>query len=85
MRCPARVPVTGPRLRSSRSWCETAVRRAFGYSETLRLSPIPPIPEHAEGLEWWGSDRFDPHHFDLAATDRALEHLAWISLSAARA
>lgn len=57
----------------------------FGYPEFVEALTDPAHREHAERLEWWGSDRFDPHHFDLAATDRALEHLGWTPLAAARA
>ncbi|WP_214404087.1 plasmid pRiA4b ORF-3 family protein [Pseudonocardia lacus] len=57
----------------------------FGYTEFVEALTDPTHPEHAERLEWWGSDRFDPHRFDLAATDRALEHLAWAPLLPARA
>ena len=58
---------------------------SFGYPEFVEALADPAHPDHAERLQWWGSDRFDPHHFDLAATDRALEHLAWTPLAPARA
>src|SRR5699024_4981153 len=57
----------------------------FGYPEFVEALTDPAHPEHAERVEWWGPDGFDPHHFDLAATDWALEHLGWIPLAPARA
>ena len=40
----------------------------------------PAHPEHAERLDWVGG-QFDPHHFDLDDTDRALQWLAWRPLT----
>lgn len=57
---------------------------AFGYPEFVEALTDPTHPEHADRLEWWGSERFDPHHFDLDATDRALEYLGWAPLAPAR-
>ncbi|PXY28449.1 plasmid pRiA4b ORF-3 family protein [Prauserella muralis] len=56
-----------------------------GYAEFVEGLGDPAHPEHTELVEWWGSDRVDPHHFDLAAADRALERLAWTPLPAGRA
>ncbi len=55
----------------------------FGYPEFVDALADPQHAEHAERVEWWGSDRFDPHHFDLAATDQVLERLAWAPLAGA--
>lgn len=57
----------------------------WGFEEFVEVLADPAHPEHAERVEWWGSDRFDPHHFDLDATDRALARLAWTPLAAAGA
>lgn len=53
----------------------------FGYPEFVDALADPDHAEHAERVEWWGSDRFDPHHFDLDATNQALAHLTWTPLS----
>lgn len=55
----------------------------FGYPEFVDALADPKHAEHAERVEWWGSDRFDPHHVDLAATDQVLERLAWAPLAGA--
>ncbi|WP_026196912.1 plasmid pRiA4b ORF-3 family protein [Sciscionella marina] len=55
----------------------------FGYPEFVDALADPRHAEHDERVEWWGSDRFDPHHFDLAAADRALARLAWTPLAGA--
>ena len=57
----------------------------FGFEEFIEALADPAHPEHAERVEWWGSNRFDPHRFDLDSTDRALGRLAWTPLPAARA
>lgn len=57
----------------------------FGYPEFVDALADPDHAEHAERVEWWGSDQFDPHHFDLAGTDRALERLAWSPLAGSSA
>ncbi|MGH3876115.1 MAG: plasmid pRiA4b ORF-3 family protein [Actinophytocola sp.] len=57
----------------------------FGFEEFVEALADPAHPEHADRVEWWGSDRFDPHRFDLDSTDRALERLAWTPLPAAGA
>lgn len=53
----------------------------FGYPEFLDALADPDHADHADRVEWWGSDRFDPHHFDLDATNQALARLAWTPLS----
>ncbi|WP_224389088.1 plasmid pRiA4b ORF-3 family protein [Pseudonocardia sp. ICBG1293] len=45
---------------------------AFGYAEFLDALADPHHPEHADRVHWWGSDQYDPHHFDLDATNTAL-------------
>jgi hypothetical protein len=57
----------------------------IGFEEFIEALADPAHPEHAERVEWWGSDRFDPHQFDLDATDHALGRLAWAPLPAAGA
>jgi hypothetical protein len=57
----------------------------FGYPEFVDALTDPEHAEHDERVEWWGSDRFDPHHFDLAATNQALERLAWTPLTGSSA
>lgn len=55
----------------------------FGYPEFLDALADPEHAEHAERVEWWGSDRFDPQHFDLDAANQAMAQLAWVPLSGA--
>lgn len=54
-----------------------------GYEQFLEALTDPAHPEHADRVEWWGSDRFDPAHFDFDAINRALQRLAWTPLAAA--
>lgn len=53
-----------------------------GYEQFVEAIADPGHPEHAERVEWWASEEFDPAYFDLGAADRALERLAWTPLSA---
>jgi len=48
-----------------------------GYEQFLRALADPTDPEHAERVEWWGSDRFDPALFDLGEANTALRRLTW--------
>lgn len=57
---------------------------AWGYDEFVEALADPAHPEHTEWAEWWGSSRFDPHHFDLDAADDALDRLAWTPLARPR-
>jgi|SRR5690606_13167976 hypothetical protein len=52
----------------------------WGYEEFQAALTDPSHPEHDERLEWAGGP-FDPHHFDLAEADRALQWLAWRPLT----
>ncbi len=54
----------------------------FGYEQFLEALTDPAHPEHADRVEWWGSDHFDPAHVDLEAINRALQRLAWTPLAA---
>ena len=57
----------------------------FGFEGFVEALADPAHPEHADRVEWWGSDQFDPHRFDLDSTDRTLGRLAWTPLPAAGA
>jgi hypothetical protein len=52
----------------------------WGYDEFQTVLADPSHPEHDERLEWVGGP-FDPHRFDLAEADQALEWLAWRPLT----
>jgi hypothetical protein len=54
----------------------------WGYEEFQAVMADPSHPDHDERLEWAGGP-FDPHRFDLAETDRALQWLAWRPLTSA--
>ncbi|OLM28126.1 hypothetical protein Ae717Ps2_6754 [Pseudonocardia sp. Ae717_Ps2] len=43
-----------------------------GYAAFLDALADPDHPEHTDRVQWWGSDQYDPHHFDLDATNTAL-------------
>lgn len=51
-----------------------------GYDEVQAILADPAHPEHDECLRWISAP-FDPHRFDIADADRALERLAWRPLS----
>jgi hypothetical protein len=52
----------------------------WGYEEFLAVLADPSHPDHDERREWVG-EPFDPHRFDPAEADRALEWLAWRPLT----
>ena len=52
----------------------------WGYEEFQAVMADPSHPDHAERLEWAGGP-FDPHRFEPAEADRALERLAWRPLA----
>ncbi|WP_240157500.1 plasmid pRiA4b ORF-3 family protein [Pseudonocardia broussonetiae] len=52
----------------------------WGYEEFLVALADPSHPDHDERREWAGGE-FDPHRFEPAEADRALEWLAWRPLT----
>jgi hypothetical protein len=72
-----------PRCVSGQGACPPEdVGGPWGYEEFQAVLADPSHPEHDERLEWVGGP-FDPHRFDLAEADRALERLAWRPLTPA--
>jgi hypothetical protein len=70
-----------PRCVSGQGACPPEdVGGPWGYEEFQAVLADPAHPEHAERLDWVGGP-FDPHHFDLDDTDRALQWLAWRPLT----
>ena len=70
-----------PRCVSGQGACPPEdVGGPWGYEEFMTVLANPSHPEHDERLEWVGGS-FDPHHFDLAETNQALEWLAWRPLA----
>jgi hypothetical protein len=70
-----------PRCVSGQGACPPEdVGGPWGYEEFQAVLADPSHPEHGERLEWMGGP-FDPHRFDLAEADRALQWLAWRPLT----
>jgi hypothetical protein len=70
-----------PRCVSGQGACPPEdVGGPWGYEEFQTVLADPSHPEHDERLEWVGGS-FDPHRFDLAEADQALEWLAWRPLT----
>ncbi|MFR9803782.1 plasmid pRiA4b ORF-3 family protein [Pseudonocardia sp. RS010] len=77
----AEAGVRYPRGVSGQGACPPEdVGGVWGYEEFQAVMADPAHPDHAERLEWAGGP-FDPHRFEPAAADRALEWLAWRPLA----
>jgi hypothetical protein len=77
----AEAGVRYPRCVSGQGACPPEdVGGVWGYEEFQAVMADPAHPDHAERLEWAGGE-FDPHRFEPAEADRALEWLAWRPLA----
>lgn len=77
----AQPGVRYPRCVAGRGACPPEdVGGIWGYDEFQAALADPSHPDHDERLEWAGGP-FDPHRFEPAEADRALEWLAWRPLT----